>query len=69
MMAKLQITVDEVNSELARVDKIVESAENLSQTVDSTTKVAQEIISSPLIKLAALSAGIKKAFGTLSKNK
>lgn len=68
MIAKLQVTVDEVNSELERVDEIVESAQNLSRKVDTTTKVAQEIIASPLIKLAALSAGIKKAVGSLTKN-
>ncbi len=67
MAEKLQLTIDEVNTELSRVDGIVKSAEGVSRKVDATTKVAQEIISSPLIKVAALSAGVKKAFGALVK--
>lgn len=67
MAQKLQTTIDGVNQELSRVEGIVKSAEGLSKKVDATTKVAQEMISSPLIKVAALSAGIKKAVGALVK--
>lgn len=67
LISKLNTTIDEVNTELSRVDGIVQSAERVSKTVDSTTKAAQEVISSPLIKLVSISAGIKKALSTFGK--
>ncbi len=69
LLEKLQITIDEVNSELGQVGEIVKSVEEISDKVNTTTNVVQEIISSPLIKLASFSAGAKKAISTLIKEK
>lgn len=67
LINKLNTTIDEINTELSRVDGIVQSAERVSKTVDSTTKAAQQVISSPLIKLVSISAGVKKALSTFGK--
>ncbi|MBI4744125.1 MAG: DUF948 domain-containing protein [Actinobacteria bacterium] len=66
---KLQTTIDEINSELARVDTIVQSVQDVTEKVSTTTKVAQEALSSPLIKLAGFSTGIKKTLDSLMKLK
>ncbi len=66
---KLQTTIDEINSELKKVDSIVQSVQNVTEKVNITTKAAQEALSSPLIKLAGMSTGIKKTFDSLMKLK
>lgn len=65
LLTKLQTTIDEVNDELGRVDEIVQSVQEVSEKVSVTSRIVQEIISSPLIKVASFSAGAKKAFDTL----
>lgn len=65
LLTKLQTTIDDVNSELERVDEIVASVAEVSEKVQVTTRIAQEVISSPLIKLASFSAGTKKALASL----
>lgn len=65
----LQETIEEVNGELAKIDSIMASVQGVTDKVNSTTKVAQDIISSPLIKLASFSFGAQKAIGRLIKRK
>lgn len=65
LLAKLQTTVDDINTELERVDEIVASVAEVSEKVQATTRLAQEVVSSPLIKLASFSAGTKKALSSL----
>ena len=67
ILSALQTTMEDVNAELERVDEIMKSAEQVSKKVDTTTQVAQELIASPLIRIAAMSAGIRKAVSTFSK--
>ncbi|MDI6821412.1 MAG: DUF948 domain-containing protein [Actinomycetota bacterium] len=64
-LSKLNTTVDEVNSELARVDEIAKTIQEVSERVTITSKLMQEILSPSLIKLASISAGARKAIGTL----
>ncbi len=65
----LRTTIDAVNNELSRFDEIVGSVQEVTDKVSSTTRVAQEIISSPLIKIASFSFGAKKALSSLFKRK
>ncbi|HEY4687175.1 MAG TPA: DUF948 domain-containing protein [Candidatus Subteraquimicrobiales bacterium] len=67
ILSSLQTMAEEVNTELDRVDEIMKSAQEVSKKVDTTTQVAQELIASPLIRIAAMSAGIRKAISTFSK--
>lgn len=66
-LSRVQTLIEEVNTELERTGEIVKQAQAVSRKVDTTTKIAQEIISSPLIRLAALGAGLRKALSTLTK--
>ena len=51
----------EANAELARVDKLVGSAESISATVDATSKLAYRALSAPVIKTVALRSGATRA--------
>lgn len=65
ILAKIQMTVDEVNLELGRVDEIVRVVQDVTDKVQLTASLTQEVISSPLIKLASFSAGTRKAMSNL----
>jgi uncharacterized protein YoxC len=65
MLEKLDKTIASVSSEAQRVDEIMKSVEEIGEKVTATAEIAKEIISSPLIKIASLSAGAKKAINTL----
>lgn len=63
---KANRALDEVNEELVRVEGIVRSVEEVSQRVSSTAEMARHALSSPLVKLAGWSAGMRKAVSTLA---
>ena len=47
--------------ELARVDRLVGSAESISATVDATSKLAYRALSAPVIKTVAVTSGASRA--------
>jgi predicted acylesterase/phospholipase RssA len=51
----------EANEELARVDRLVGSAESISATVDATSKLAYRALSAPVIKTVAVTSGASRA--------
>ncbi len=69
LIHKLNESVDQVNKELERVDTVVAQVEELSEKVNTGVEVLKSVISSPLIKLASISAGVKKAIEVLMKGK
>lgn len=69
ILRKVEQTIDEINQDLARVDDIIKTGEQVVDKVNTTTKIAQEAISSPLIKLVSMGAGVKRAYDTLRRKK
>ncbi len=69
IMRQVEKALEEVNQELARVDDIIKAGEQVVEKVNTTTKIAQEAISSPLIKIVSMGAGIKRAFDSLRRRK
>lgn len=69
LLQKVNESVDQVNKELEKVDAVVGSVEELSKRVNASIEVLRSVVSSPLIKLAGLSAGVKKAIEVLMKGK
>jgi len=67
LLGEVKITVSNVNRELDRTDTILESAGNMAKSAERLTSVVEQTVSSPLIKLLAVSAGagkaVKKMFG------
>lgn len=61
ILSKAQTTLDEVNSELSRVNGIVTSIHGVSERVQTTTDAAKKLVASPAIKLSGIAAGLKAA--------
>jgi uncharacterized protein YoxC len=61
VVADLQGTVHQANAELERVDGLLVSAESISATVDSASRLAYLALSNPVIKLLAFGAGTARA--------
>lgn len=61
LVADLRTTVSQATSELERVDGLLTSAESISTTVDSASRLLYLTFSNPLIKALAFSAGSARA--------
>jgi uncharacterized protein YoxC len=64
MLSRVQTTMDHINQELEYVDRIMGSAEKIASRVNSMTKLAQQLVSSPIVKIIGVGAGIQRAFGS-----
>lgn len=49
--------VDHANAEMARVESVLESTEQVTSTVDSASRLAQRAFANPVVKVLALRAG------------
>ena len=58
-----------VNKELDRVDGMVESAGNIVKSAERVSKVVEQAVSSPLIKIIAFGAGASRAARRFRKDK
>lgn len=61
VLGAVEDTVVRARAELDRVDDLVGSAEAISQTVGSASRLAQAAVSTPLIKIMAFGAGTARA--------
>ena len=61
LVTDMRETVAAASAELERVDDLVATAESLSNTVDSASRLAYRLFSKPVIKTAALGAGTAQA--------
>ncbi|HJW74431.1 MAG TPA: hypothetical protein VJ787_02000 [Thermoleophilia bacterium] len=61
LLSRAQVTLDQVNSELGKVDEILASAVNVTSKVDATTNAVSSVVSAPAKKAAAFSAGVSQA--------
>ena len=68
LVDELADAVDAANVELERVDRLVGSAESISQTVDATSKLAYRALSAPVIKTVAITSGASRAARRLRKD-
>jgi uncharacterized protein YoxC len=60
-------TLDDIDREMKRVDGIVTRFEDVSDTVSTTTRVASEVVKTPLVKLAGVSGGLRALFGGIRR--
>jgi hypothetical protein len=61
LIDELARSVADANEELARVERLVGSAESISATVDATSKLAYRALSAPVIKTVAMTSGASRA--------
>lgn len=57
--------VEKASADLVALDRILETTESISTTVDSASKLAYLVFSNPVIKVIALGAGVTRAIGHL----
>lgn len=60
LVTDLRGTVSTANAELSRVDGLITSAESISTTVDSASRLLYLTFSNPLIKALAFGAGTRR---------
>ncbi|HUP70002.1 MAG TPA: DUF948 domain-containing protein [Acidimicrobiales bacterium] len=61
ILADMRAAVEAANTELARVDEIMDRAESIGGTVDSASRLAYLAFSNPIIKAVALGSGTSRA--------
>ena len=61
VVVELRDTVRQANTDLERVDALLDTAESISGTVDSASRLAYLAFSNPLIKAMAFAAGTGRA--------
>jgi uncharacterized protein YoxC len=61
LMAELRATVGLASSELERADRLLETAESISATVDTASRQAYLTLSKPLVKVLAFGTGTRRA--------
>lgn len=69
ILSDLRGTVSTANAELVRVDGLLTSAESVSATVDSASRLAYMAFSNPIIKAIAFSAGTGRAARRLRRRR
>lgn len=69
VMLELADTVQAANAELQRVDGILGTAESISGTVDSASRLAYLAFSNPVIKGLAVASGTGRAARTLRRTR
>lgn len=67
LLSELRGAVGSANTELARVDQLLTSAESVTSTVDSASRLAYLAFSNPVIKVIAAGAGTARVAQRLRK--
>ena len=57
--------IDTARGDLQRFDRVLGSAESISEAVAETSRVARTVLSAPVIKAAAVASGTKRAVSVL----
>lgn len=68
LVTDLRGTVAQANAELVRVDTVLQTAESISGTLDSASRLAYLAFSNPVIKAVAAGAGAARAARRLRKD-
>ncbi|MDD3719151.1 MAG: DUF948 domain-containing protein [Actinomycetota bacterium] len=63
LLGRIQTTMDHVNNEMGYVDDVLKSVEKIAARANSMTRVAQSLVTSPLVKVLSLGLGVRKALG------
>jgi uncharacterized protein YoxC len=67
LVGQLRGTVSQANAELERVDTLLGTAESISATVDSASRLAYLFLANPVVKVLAFGAGSTRALRRLRR--
>jgi uncharacterized protein YoxC len=65
LLAELRAAADGARSDLARFDRVLGSAEAISDAVEGSGRAARHVFSAPVIKIAGLATGTSRAMRRL----
>jgi hypothetical protein len=68
LLSELRASVDEARRDLSRFDRVLGSAEAISDSVEGMSRVARVALSTPLIKSVALASGTGRAARRLRRS-
>ena len=68
LVADMHSTVRRANDDLERVDRVLESVESISVTVDSASRLAYLTFSNPVVKGLAFASGTARAVRRLRRD-
>jgi hypothetical protein len=66
LVDKANVTLDNFNDELVRMDGVVTQLEEVSDRVNSTTRAAQGIVEAPAAAVSGLAEGVRTFLGILT---
>lgn len=69
LLTQLQVTLDEVNSNLEKTDEMLGSLVGVTDSVETTTRAVQHAVTSPIKKAAGLSSGLSAAISSLKEKR
>ena len=67
LLGELRVAVRQASAELTRVDSLLGTAESISGTVDSASRLAYTAFSSPIVKGMALVSGLGRGVRRLRR--
>ncbi|MDI6715956.1 MAG: hypothetical protein QME63_03295 [Actinomycetota bacterium] len=65
LLIDLHVAIKQINANLDQIDRVVTSVSEIGDKVNSTTQIVHELVSSPLVKIATISASTKEALKRL----
>lgn len=65
LLSKSQVTLEEVNSQLGKVDEMLGTLVTVTNMVESTANTMQSVVTKPVKKAAGFSAGVTDAVSHL----
>jgi hypothetical protein len=69
LIADAHVAIKQANTDLERVDDLLERATSISTTVDSASRLAYTTFSNPVVKGLALAAGVARAVRRLRRKR
>lgn len=69
LISDTHTAVNQANADLRKVDGILDTADSISSTVDTASRLAYTAFASPLVKVLALGSGTARAVGRLRSRK
>lgn len=67
LLGEMRVAVHRANTELTKVDSLLDTAESISGTVDSASRLAYTAFSSPIVKGMALLSGVGRGVRRLRR--
>lgn len=65
LLTDARAAVRQTNGDLVRMESLLETAESVTGTVDSASRLAYAVVSNPLVKVLAFASGSTKAMRRL----